>query len=36
LAELRLILASDGGELTPSTRPQLDGVLVKALAPAWR
>jgi hypothetical protein len=36
LAELRLILASDGGELTPSTRPQLDGVLVKALARAWR
>jgi hypothetical protein len=36
LAELRLILASDGGELPPSTRPQLDGVLVKALARAWR
>ena len=36
LAELRLILASDGGELTPSTRPQLDGVLVEALARAWR
>jgi hypothetical protein len=36
LAELRLILASDGGELTPSTRPQLDGVLVKPLARAWR
>src|SRR3954453_7359190 len=30
------ILAPDGSELTPSTRPQPDGVLVKALARAWR
>src|SRR3954453_22346785 len=29
------ILAPDGSELTPSTRPQPDGVLVKALARAW-
>src|SRR5918993_4777638 len=30
------ILAPDGGELTPPTKPQPDGVLVKALARAWR
>ena len=30
------ILPSDGGELTPPTKPQPDGVLVKALARAWR
>src|SRR4051794_5621491 len=30
------ILAPDGSELTPSTKPQPDGVLVKALARAWR
>ena len=30
------ILAPDGIELTPPTKPQLDGVLVKALARAWR
>ena len=30
------ILAPDGSELTPPTRPQPDGVLVKALARAWR
>ena len=36
LAELRLILAPDGSELTPPTKPQPDGVLVKALARAWR
>src|SRR3954453_5452799 len=30
------ILAPDGSELTPSTRPQPDGVLVKALARGWR
>ena len=29
-------LAPDGSELTPPTRPQPDGVLVKALAGAWR
>jgi hypothetical protein len=30
------ILAPNGSELTPPTRPQPDGVLVKALARAWR
>ena len=30
------ILAPDGSELTPATKPQPDGVLVKALARAWR
>jgi hypothetical protein len=30
------ILAPDDSELTPSTKPQPDGVLVKALARAWR
>jgi hypothetical protein len=30
------ILAPDGGELTPPTKAQPDGVLVKALARAWR
>jgi hypothetical protein len=30
------ILAPDGRELTPPTKPQPDGVLVKALARAWR
>ena len=30
------ILAPDGSELTPCTKPQPDGVLVKALARAWR
>jgi hypothetical protein len=30
------ILAPDGSELTPPTRRQPDGVLVKALARAWR
>jgi len=30
------ILAPDGSELTPTTKPQPDGVLVKALARAWR
>src|SRR5215208_5928595 len=30
------ILAPDGIELTPPTKPQPDGVLVKALARAWR
>ena len=29
-------LAPDGSELTPPTKPQPDGVLVKALARAWR
>ena len=29
-------MASDGSELTPPTKPQPDGVLVKALARAWR
>ena len=36
LVELRLILAPDGSELTPPTKSQPDGVLVKALARAWR
>ena len=30
------ILAPDGSELTPPTKPQPDGVLVKALARPWR
>ena len=30
------ILAPDGSELTPPTKPQPDGVLIKALARAWR
>ena len=30
------ILAPDGSELTPPAKPQPDGVLVKALARAWR
>jgi hypothetical protein len=30
------ILAPDGSQLTPPTKPQPDGVLVKALARAWR
>ncbi len=30
------ILAPDGSELTPPTKPQPDGVLVKARARAWR
>jgi hypothetical protein len=30
------ILAPNGSELTPPTKPQPDGVLVKALARAWR
>jgi hypothetical protein len=30
------ILAPDGSELTPCAKPQPDGVLVKALARAWR
>src|SRR3954463_14824175 len=30
------IRAPDGSELTPTTKPQPDGVLVKALARAWR
>ena len=30
------ILAPDGSELTPPTKSQPDGVLVKALARAWR
>jgi hypothetical protein len=30
------ILAPDGSELTPPTKPQPDGMLVKALARAWR
>jgi hypothetical protein len=30
------IVAPDGGELGPATKPQLDGTLVKALARAWR
>jgi hypothetical protein len=30
------ILAPDGSELAPSSKPQPDGTLVKALARAWR
>jgi hypothetical protein len=30
------IVARDGSELAPATRPQPDGTLVKALARAWR
>jgi hypothetical protein len=30
------IVAPDGSEITPTTRPQPDGTLVKALARAWR
>jgi hypothetical protein len=30
------IVAPDGSELTPSSKPQPDGALVKALARAWR
>jgi hypothetical protein len=30
------IVAPDGSELTPSSKPQPDGTLVKALARAWR
>ena len=30
------IVAPDGGEIAPTTKPQPDGTLVKALARAWR
>jgi hypothetical protein len=30
------IVAPDGSELTPASKPQPDGTLVKALARAWR
>jgi hypothetical protein len=30
------IVAPDGGELAPATKPQPDGTLVKALARPWR
>ena len=30
------IVAPDGGELAPATKPQPSGTLVKALARAWR
>jgi hypothetical protein len=30
------IVAPDGSELVPATKPQQDGTLVKALARAWR
>jgi hypothetical protein len=30
------IVASDGSELTPATKPQPDGALLKGLARAWR
>ena len=30
------IVAPDGSEIAPTTKPQPDGTLVKALAPAWR
>ena len=29
-------MAPDGSELTPTSKPQRDGTLVKALARAWR
>jgi len=29
------IVAPDGSEIAPATRPQADGTLVKALARAW-
>src|SRR4030095_7874912 len=32
----RRIVAPDGSELAPSSKPQPDGTLVKALARAWR
>ena len=30
------IVAPDGSEIVPTTKPQPDGTLVKALARAWR
>jgi hypothetical protein len=30
------IVAPDGGEIVPATKPQPDGTLAKALARAWR
>jgi hypothetical protein len=33
---LKRIVAPDGSELAPSSKPQPDGTLVKALARAWR
>ena len=30
------IVAPDGGEIAPTSKPQPDGTLVKALARAWR
>jgi hypothetical protein len=30
------IIAPDGGEIVPTSKPQPDGTLVKALARAWR
>ena len=30
------IVAPDGSAIVPSSKPQLDGTLVKALARAWR
>src|SRR5690606_25899681 len=30
------IVAPDGSEIAPTTKPQADGTLVKALARAWR
>ena len=30
------IVAPDGGEIVPTSKPQPDGTLVKALARAWR
>jgi hypothetical protein len=32
----RRIVAPDGSEIAPSSKPQPDGTLVKALARAWR
>jgi hypothetical protein len=34
--ERKRIVAPDGSELTPASKPQPDGTLVKALARAWR
>jgi hypothetical protein len=30
------VVAPDGGEIVPTSKPQPDGTLVKALARAWR
>jgi hypothetical protein len=35
-AAIKRVVAPDGSELAPSSKPQPDGTLVKALARAWR